>query len=267
MKKLLITLLTLSSTSAFAAGGFTWLSQLGKITGVEHAFHEKGIHHYEHILTFSLVGILLIIAGLIYRAKTVNTESAVVPDRGITFKNMVELYGTFIYGQAKAVLGEKEAPKHFQYIATLFLLILVSNLIGLIPGFLPPTETINTTLPLGFLTFFYFNYKGIREVGFVNYFSHFAGPLWYLSVLIFPIEIISTCIRPISLSLRLYGNMFGDHMVLSIFSGLAPAIIPIVFLILGLLVCFIQAYVFTILSMVYISLATAHHDHGEHAHH
>jgi F-type H+-transporting ATPase subunit a len=107
----------------------------------------------------------------------------------------------------------------------------------------------------------------MKEVGVGNYFKHFAGPLWYLSVLIFPIEIISTCIRPISLSLRLYGNMFGDHMVLSIFSGLAPAIIPIVFLTLGLLVCFIQAYVFTILSMVYISLATAHHDHAEHAHH
>ena len=89
-----------------------------------------------------------------------------------------------------------------------------------------------------------------------------------MAVLIFPIEIISTCIRPLSLALRLQGNMFGDHMVLSTFSGLAPLIVPIVFMILGTLVSFIQAYVFTMLSMVYISLATAHHDHGEeHAHH
>jgi F-type H+-transporting ATPase subunit a len=267
MKKLFTILLGLISTNSFANEGFTWLSQIAKTTGIEHEFHAYGIHHFEHILTFSLVGVLLIIAGLVYRSKTVNSEAAVIPDKGITFKNIVELYGNFIYGQIKAVLGEKEAPKHFTYIATLFILILVSNLIGLIPGFLPPTETINTTMPLGFLTFFYFNYKGMKEVGVGNYFKHFAGPLWYLSVLIFPIEIISTCIRPISLSLRLYGNMFGDHMVLSIFSGLAPAIIPIVFLTLGLLVCFIQAYVFTILSMVYISLATAHHDHAEHAHH
>jgi F-type H+-transporting ATPase subunit a len=268
MKKLFIIFLGLLSTNTFANEGFTWLSQLAKVTGIEEQFHAAGIHHFEHVLTFSLVGILLVIAGLVYRSKTVNPNAAVIPDRGITFKNIVELYGSFIYAQTKAVLGEKEAPKHFQFVATIFILIFISNLIGLIPGFLPPTETINTTMPLGFLTFFYFNFKGMKEVGVLNYFKHFAGPLWYLSVLIFPIEIISTCIRPISLSLRLYGNMFGDHMVLSIFSGLAPAIIPIVFLILGLLVCFIQAYVFTILSMVYISLATAHHDHGEqHAHH
>jgi F-type H+-transporting ATPase subunit a len=268
MKKLFIIFLGLMSSNTFANEGFTWLSQFAKVTGIEEAFHAQGIHHFEHILTFSLVGILLIVTGLVYRSKTINTEAAVIPDKGITLKNMVELYGSFIYAQVRAVLGEKEAPKHFPFIATLFILIFVSNLIGLIPGFLPPTETINTTMPLGFLTFFYFNFKGMKEVGVLNYFKHFAGPLWYLSVLIFPIEIISTCIRPISLSLRLYGNMFGDHMVLSIFSGLAPAIIPIVFLVLGLLVCFIQAYVFTILSMVYISLATAHHDHGEqHAHH
>lgn len=256
------------SSNTFASESFTWLSQFAKATGLEHQFHAYGIHHYEHVLSFPLIGLFLVVVGLVYRSKTVNPESAIVPDRGITFRNIVEMYGSFIYGQAKAVLGEKDAPKHFKFIATVFLLILLSNLIGLIPGFLPPTETINTTMPLGFLTFFYFNFKGMKELGVVNYFKHFAGPLWYLAVLIFPIEIISTCIRPISLSLRLYGNMFGDHMVLSIFSGLAPAIIPIVFLVLGLLVCFIQAYVFTVLSMVYISLATAHQDHGEHhAHH
>lgn len=268
MKKLFILILGLMSSNTFASEGFTWLSQVAKVTGIEEAFHARGIHHFEHVLTFSLIGILLVIAGLVYRSKTVNPESAVIPDKGITFKNIVELYGSFIQTQAKGVLGEKDGPKHFTFIATIFALIFLSNLIGLIPGFLPPTETINTTMPFGFLTFFYFNFRGMKEQGVVNYFKHFVGPLWYLGVLIFPIEIISICIRPISLSLRLYGNMFGDHMVLSIFSGLAPAIVPIVFLILGLLVCFIQAYVFTVLSMVYISLATAHQDHGEHhAHH
>ncbi len=268
MKKMLIIFLSLISSNSFANEGFTWLTQLAKVTGIEEGFHSQGIHHFEHILTFSLIGIILIISGLVYRSKTVNPESAVVPENGITFRNIVELYGTFIHGQAKAVLGEKDGTKHFNFIATIFIVIFLSNLIGLIPGFLPPTETINTTLPLGFLTFIYFNFKGMKDQGVINYFKHFVGPLWYLGVLIFPIEIISICIRPISLSLRLYGNMFGDHMVLSIFSGLAPAIIPIVFLILGLLVCFIQAYVFTILSMVYISLASAHQDHGEHqAHH
>jgi len=252
---------------AFAGAGFNWINEVAKMTGLEHFFHEVGIHHYTHILTFSLIGILIIVAGFFYRAKTSQLEATTIPDKGITFRNVMELYGTFIYSQAKAVLGEKDAKKYFPFVATVFILIFTSNVIGLIPGFLPPTETLNTTLPLGILSFLYFNYMGCKELGVKNYLAHFAGPLWYLAILIFPIEIISTCIRPLSLALRLYGNMYGDHMVLQTFSGLAPAIVPIVFMVLGLLVCFIQSYVFTMLSMVYISLATAHHDHGEHAHH
>ena len=101
-------------------------------------------------------------------------------------------------------------------------------------------------------------------MGVINYLKHFAGPLWYMAILIFPIEILSNFVRPLSLALRLRGNMMGDHMVLAVFSDLVPGIVPIVFLILGMLVSFIQAYVFTCLSMVYISLASAHHDHDEH---
>ncbi len=260
----------LFSKSILAASGFTWMSALSKSTGLDEFLHHSfpGVHHTEHIITFILVGVLFLGVTLFYRSKVKSAESAVVPDKGVTFRNIVELYGSFIYGQAKAVLGEKSAPKYYTFVATLFIVIFVSNAIGLIPGFLPPTESINTTLALGVLSFVYFNLKGCKELGTLNYIKHFAGPLWHLAILIFPIEIISTCIRPISLALRLYGNMFGDHMVLGTFSSLAPYIVPVVFLMLGFLVCFIQAYVFTMLSMVYISLATAHHDHDEHhAHH
>lgn len=268
MKNLIKFLTLVLPSMAFASEGFNWINEVSKATGLEHFFHEKEIHHYTHVPTFALIGFVLIAIGVIYRIKTNNVESSVVPEKGITLRNLVELYGSFIYTQARAVLGEKEAPKYYTYLATVFLLILISNLVGLIPGFLPPTESINTTLPFGILTFIYFNYKGCREQGTINYLKHFAGPLWYLAVLIFPIEIISTCIRPISLALRLYGNLFGDHIVLQTFTNLAPLLVPIVFMVLGLLVCFIQAYVFTMLTMVYISLATAHHDHGEHhAHH
>ena len=107
---------------------------------------------------------------------------------------------------------------------------------------------------------------GVKEQGLVNYLKHFCGPLWYMAFLILPIEIISNLVRPLSLALRLRSNMMGDHMVLSIFSDMAPWIVPIIFMVLGILVSFIQAYVFTILSIVYISLAV-HHDHEEgHAH-
>jgi F-type H+-transporting ATPase subunit a len=220
------------------------------------------------LLTFFLIGALLLIAAFVYRAKVSNKESAVVPDKGITFRNITEMYGSFIMTQCRAVLGEKDASKYFSFVATIFILIFLSNAIGLIPGFLPPTESINTTLALGVFSFLYFNIKGCKELGTINYLKHFAGPLWYMAILIFPIEIISTCIRPVSLALRLYGNMYGDHMVLGTFSNLAPVAVPVVFMLLGLLVSFIQAYVFIMLSMVYVSLATAHHDHGEgHAHH
>lgn len=257
MKKSLILLSLLISSSTFAAGGFTWLS------GIAHA-----VHLPEHVVTFSMIGLLLIVIGFLYRSKISKINNVKIPDKGITLRNFVELYGNFIYGQCKQVIGEKEAPIYFPFIATVFIVILVSNLIGLIPGFLPPTEYLSTTLALGAFSFIYYNVVGCKEQGVVNYLKHFAGPLWYLAVLIFPIEIISNCIRPLSLALRLRSNMMGDHIVLTQFSELVALGVPIVFMILGILVSFIQAYVFTVLTMVYIQMAVAHHDHEEgHAHH
>jgi F-type H+-transporting ATPase subunit a len=268
MKKLVFFLSLLLTTNAFAAGGFTWIGQL------LHALH---LDHFPwFVATSLLVAIILLIVGLMYRAKISNlsVEQRVIPDKGVTVRNLVEMYGSFIYTQCRAVLGEEDAPKYFKFIAFLFITIFLSNVIGLIPGFLPPTEIINTTLALGVVSFVYYNIKGCKELGTMNYLAHFAGPLWYMAILIFPIEILSNMIRPLSLALRLRGNMMGDHHVLTTFLNLEilgvnvgafGAAIP--FYVLGLLVCFIQAYVFTMLSMVYISLATAHHDHGEeHAH-
>ncbi|MCB9060532.1 MAG: F0F1 ATP synthase subunit A [Halobacteriovoraceae bacterium] len=253
---------TLSYTFLFASistnllansESFTWLG------GLTHTLHLPW-----QVVHFAFVALLLIFGSIIYRATLSSTSNAIVPDKGITYRNIVELYGQFIYNQCKAVLGEKDAPKYYKFVATIFLVIFSSNVIGLIPGFVPPTENLSTTLALGLFSFLYYNFKGCKELGVINYIKHFAGPLWYLAVLIFPIEILSNIIRPVSLALRLKGNMMGDHKVLEVFSGLAPLFIPIVFMALGLLVCFIQAYVFTMLSMVYISLATAHHDHDEH---
>lgn len=254
MKKLFfLSLLLGSSTVEAAEGAFTWIG----------ALH---LPMANHVATMIFVSFVLILGGLIYRSKIAKVSNVVIPDKGITFRNISELYGNFIYGQCKAILGEDQAHKYFSFIATTFLVILVCNLIGLIPGFLPPTEHLSTTLALGVFSFLYYNIKGCKEQGVLTYLAHFAGPLWYLAILIFPIEIISNFIRPLSLALRLRSNMMGDHLVLSIFSGLAPLVVPIIFMILGILVSFIQAYVFTVLSMVYISLAT-HHDHDEeHAH-
>ena len=257
MKKWFLPFLLMASP-AYAAGGFTWVGSL------IHQFH---LPVAEHVLTFALVGVALIVCGFVYRAKLVSVPNVIIPDKGTTYRNIVEMYGNFIYSQCRTIMGEKQAEKYFSFVSTIFLVILSCNLIGLIPGFLPPTEYLTTTLALGFFSFVYYNIKGCKEQGVVNYVKHFAGPLWYLSFLIFPIEIISNAIRPISLALRLRSNMMGDHLVLSKFSELVPAVVPIVFMILGILVSLIQAYVFTVLSMVYISLAVSHHDHDEeHAH-
>jgi F-type H+-transporting ATPase subunit a len=244
-------------TLAFASAGYTWISHL------EHAFHIK-----QHIITFAFVGLLFVLAGVFYRAKVSAVKNPIIPDRGITFRNVFEALGQFIYNLARNIMGEEEAKKFYTVIMLLFTYVFANNLIGLLPGFLPPTDNFNTTLALGVFVFLYYNYQGIRAQGLVGHIKHFMGPVWYLAILIFPIELISHTVRPLSLGLRLKGNMEGDHLVLSIFSGLVPYIVPIPFYVIGLFVCFMQAFVFTLLTMVYISLATAHHDHDEeHAHH
>ncbi len=251
----LIALALIFSSSALAAGGFNWMN------GIAHALHVP-----QQVVTFGAIGLVLVVIGLFYRASVARVSNTIIPDKGVTFRNLVEAYGQFIYNQCKAVIGEDEAHKYFPFIATLFLFIFTSNIIGLVPGFLPPTEFLSTTFALGTVAFVYYNLKGCKELGVKNYLAHFAGPIWYMAVLIFPIEILSNFIRPVSLALRLRGNMYGDHIVLSVFSDLAPGglIIPVIFLFMGLLVSAIQAFVFTSLTMVYISLATAHHDHDDH---
>jgi F-type H+-transporting ATPase subunit a len=252
----LFTLLSLIVPSAAFAGGYTFIGSL------EHSLHIK-----QHVLTFGLVGLLFVVAGLLYRAKVSGSKNPIIPDVGITFRNIFEAMGQFIYNLAKNIMGEDATKKYYTVIMFFFTVIFANNVVGLIPGFLPPTDNFNTTLALGTFVFLYYNYQGIRAQGLVGHIKHFMGPVWYLAILILPIELISHGVRPLSLGLRLKGNMEGDHLVLSIFSGLIPYIIPIPFYVIGLFVCFMQAFVFTLLTMVYISLATAHHDHDEeHAH-
>ena len=255
MSKLIILLLTFFSFNAYSSEhGILWLGYL-----------EHWTHIPEHILSFILVGIFLVIVGFLYKMRIAKVSDTVVPEKGITIRNLVEAYGNFIYGQCKTVIGEKEAKTYFPFIATLFIVLLFSNLLGLIPGFIPPTDTLNTTLAIGVFSFLYYNWEGIKAQGPIGYLKHFAGPLWYMAILIFPLEIISHMVRPFSLALRLQGNIMGDYLVVTTFTKLVPLGVPVIFLLLGLLVCVIQAYVFTVLSMVYISMAVEHHDHGDEA--
>lgn len=256
MMRVAVLILSLVIPSLAMASGYTFISHL-----------EHSLHLPQHVITFAIMGLLFVVVGTFYRAQVTTIKNYVVPDKGITFRNVFEALGQFVYNLARNIMGEEEAKKYFTVIMLLFTFVFTNNLIGLIPGFLPPTDNFNTTLALGIFVFLYYNFQGIRAQGLIGHIKHFMGPVWYLAILIFPIELISHTVRPLSLGLRLKGNMEGDHLVLSIFSGLVPYIVPIPFYVIGLFVCFMQAFVFTLLTMVYISLATAHHDHDEHAHH
>ncbi len=254
--KLLGFLSILLAPSAFASGGYNFF------TNASHSTHIPA-----HTLALIFGSLLIVLIGVVYRAQISSVKNIIIPDRGITTRNLVEALGQAMHGTAKTVMGEESTKKYFSYVIFVFFFILINNLIGIIPGSMSANQNLNTTLALGIFTFFYFNYQGIRAVGFINYMKHFAGPMPALALLVFPIEIISVSVRPLSLALRLRGNMDGDHLILGIFSELVPYIVPIPFYAMGIFVGFLQAFVFTLLTMIYIGMATAHHDHGEHDHH
>jgi F-type H+-transporting ATPase subunit a len=160
--------------------------------------------------------------------------------------------------------------KYFPVVLTFAVLILVSNLMGLFPLFMSPTSATSVTFALGLASFLYYNYIGISENGLFGHLKHLAGPIWWIAPLIFPIELVSNLIRPFSLGIRLFGNLFADEKVLETLSGLAPPWTwpaPLLLMPLSVFVALIQTFVFILLSQLYIS-EVAHaphaHVHGEH---
>jgi F-type H+-transporting ATPase subunit a len=157
--------------------------------------------------------------------------------------------------------------KYFPVVMTFAVLILVSNLMGLFPLFMSPTSATSVTFALGLSSFLYYNYIGISENGILNHLKHLAGPIWWIAPLIFPIELISNLIRPFSLGIRLFGNLFADEKVLETLSHIAPPWTwpaPILLMPLSVFVALIQTFVFILLSQLYLSeVSHAPHDvHG-----
>jgi F-type H+-transporting ATPase subunit a len=161
--------------------------------------------------------------------------------------------------------------KYFPVIMTFAVLILVSNLMGLFPLFMSPTASVSVTFALGISSFLYYNYVGIKENGVLGHLKHLAGPIWWIAPLIFPIELISNFIRPFSLGIRLFGNIFSDEKVLATMAGIFPPytywVLPVHLLLMALsvFVAFIQTFVFILLSQLYLSEVT-HDSHEEHEH-
>ncbi|GAA8828478.1 F0F1 ATP synthase subunit A [Helicobacter pylori] len=168
-------------------------------------------------------------------------------------QNVYESIISTILSVAKDIIGEELARKYFPLAGTIALYVFFSNMIGIIPGFESPTASWSFTLVLALIVFFYYHFEGIRAQGFFKYFAHFAGPVKWLAPFMFPIEIISHFSRIVSLSFRLFGNIKGDDMFLLIMLLLVPWAVPVVPFMVLFFMGILQAFVFMILTYVYLA--------------
>jgi F-type H+-transporting ATPase subunit a len=212
--------------------------------------HRLGLHLPDYItmLLVVMVGTLVVF--------WFGTRRLSVDKPGI-FQQVLELFTGTVGKFLDDIIGHG-GRKYMAPIGTFAVLILISNLLGLVPGFMPPTGNIIVTLSLALCSFVTYNVIGLRAQG-LGYIRQFMGPILLMAPLFFPIEIVSHIARPMSLAIRLFGNIFGDHQVSGVFLSLVPFAVPVPFILLGIFVSFVQTLVFCLLSMIYIAQAVEHH--------
>jgi F-type H+-transporting ATPase subunit a len=227
--------------------------------------------HYWLVLAGFMGFVLITVLGMLsgFRSLTPETMSdeELLPPHRFGLKAFFELSFSIINSTLESVIGEHKWQKFAPLLAGTFLYTMLCNLSGLWPGFLPATESMSTNLAIAIIIFIMFNYYGLKYSG-SSYIKHLFGPVLWLAPLIFLIELISLVARPVSLSLRLFGNITGDHLVFQVFSTLVknasiPFVpIPALLLVFGLLVCILQPFIFSTLSAIYIKLSieSGHHD-------
>ncbi len=176
-------------------------------------------------------------------------------------QNLMEAYINGVLQMGTDVMGKENARRYLPLIATIGLFVAIANLIGIVPGFEAPTAFLEFALTLALVVFVYYNFEGIRRQGVVKYFKHFLGPVWWLYWLMFPIEIVSHFSRLVSLSFRLFGNVKGDDMFLMVILMLAPWVMPLVPFALLTFMAFLQAFIFMMLTTVYLGSAVVMEDH------
>ena len=229
--------------------------------------HKADIHKYAVAMA---IGILLIFIGKLI-ANKVNSrekisENLIPAEKPSLFGWFDFVFESFVNYQ-DSILG-KENRKYLSFTFTFFIFILISNLVGLIPGMPAVTTTVWINVGMALCVFLYFNLQGIMAQGLFGYLKHFAGPIIWLSFMILPLELLGLFLRILTLNLRLYWNITADHLVLNILTDLGKFFAAPVYM-LGVFVSFMQAFVFTTLIMIYILLAIQHgddHEHEKHAH-
>ncbi|MCP4752174.1 MAG: F0F1 ATP synthase subunit A [Proteobacteria bacterium] len=236
-----------------AANVFTWGSLATPVNGLMAQYGVDSHVGFDVLVTAGLLMVLAFFGGRKFRK-----SDMVEPSGKLDFSTFFEVVIGGMYSFMKNTIGDLARPMFFLTGSFAFF-ILFNNLMSVIPGFNPPTDQFNVTIVLALISFLAYNVLGIREHGF-GYIKQFLGPAWYLAWLMLPIELISHCVRPLSLALRLFGNITGDHKVGAVFFGLVPFIVPLPFLGLGLFVAGMQTFVFLLLTLVYIQMAVSH-DH------
>lgn len=226
--------------------------------------------HYTlvHVAAAVIAVVFLIIAMVRWRQEVLgNKTEGIVPPREWRLPAMLNNFVNATFNMSADVMGEDDAKKWLPFIGTLALFIFICNIQGLVPGLLPATDTLKTNLALAVMVFVIYNVVGVWSNGW-HYAAHFLGPSFefreggikfpWLFWLMLPIEIVSHIARPVSLALRLMGNMLADHKVVGAVLILAPLLIPVPFLLLGVMVAIIQTVVFTLLTVIYLAMALEH---------
>jgi F-type H+-transporting ATPase subunit a len=207
-----------------------------------------GLEHYPHVMSTWVMMILFAAMTL-----AVRLSLKVIPTG---WQNFVETLVILIHDQCESVIGHGGA-KFIPLVGTLAFFVFTGSLLGLIPGLVSPTANLNTNLALSLTVFITYNLVGIRKFGVLGYLKHFLGPVWWLAWLIFPIEMISHLARPVTLALRLFGNIKGEDLVIIILLFLVPLFVPVLMMAFAVTTCALQTVVFTLLTMVYLGGAVA----------
>lgn len=239
-------------------GHFSWYGYLlAKAPEAAEHVEKMGVRHesFDAVAGSILATVLIIVLSLIGRAALGKGEAAIKPAGRFSIKGFFEAFVEFINGIIDIVIGHS-GRSMLPVFGAVFFYIALNNLIGLLPGFPAATSNMNATLALGLFSFVVYNGVGLKHGG-VHYLAHFMGPIWWMAWLLLPIELISHCVRPLSLGIRLSVNMTADHTILGTFIDLTKVGIPVIFYGMGTFVSLLQAFVFTMLSMVYVMMATA----------
>jgi F-type H+-transporting ATPase subunit a len=218
-------------------------------------------HAFEPIIAAGCVVLVLLLIARLLRFKFDDLEAAVVPDESLTLRTFMEAFVGYFYDMAKGVMDAERAKRYFPVIGASALFVFCSNVLALVPGMPVPTSSLSITLGCSLVVFVLFNIYGIMTQGVWNYVKHLAGPVWFMAPLLFVIELISLFVRPITLAMRLMINMSVDHLILTIALGMVPLLLPLPVMLLGVIVILVQTLVFTLLTSIYIGLATEQEAH------